>query len=160
VSIPIVKPSGWEQFRRIVNQIPVSFDERGTKESMTVKADKWIGFVDRQKANLENELHLLEQASVGLTPSCDDDDVKELRWMLQRMDDWKDLSHYCGKNISMASTKRGNEMKIHVMAFSECKDGLSVDFVRLSYRKSVEVTSVPLAHSKMSLLRRIDISVG
>merc|ERR1712217_570952 len=67
-----------------------------------------------------------------------EDDITELEQMVARMDDWKDLSAYSGKSISMASTRRGNEMKIHVKAFAEREDG-SVDFMRLSYRKSVEV---------------------
>merc|ERR1740121_2530323 len=39
----------------------------------------------------------------------------------------------------MASTLRGNDMKIHVFAFAERQDGAGVDFMRLSYTKSAEV---------------------
>merc|ERR1719273_2637571 len=39
----------------------------------------------------------------------------------------------------MASTRRGNEMQIHVLAFAEREDNTGVDFMRLSYKKSVEV---------------------
>jgi len=59
--------------------------------------------------------------------------------MVERMEDWKDLARYSGESISMASTQCGNEMKIHVLAFAEREDGAGVDFMRLSYNKSVEV---------------------
>eukprot|EP00929_Paragymnodinium_shiwhaense_P032071 TRINITY_DN17850_c0_g2_i3.p1 TRINITY_DN17850_c0_g2~~TRINITY_DN17850_c0_g2_i3.p1 ORF type:complete len:179 (-),score=48.65 TRINITY_DN17850_c0_g2_i3:172-708(-) len=68
-----------------------------------------------------------------------DEDIAELQRIADSMDDWKDLAKYSGRTISMASTQRGNEMKIHVMAFAEREDGRGVDFVRLSYKKSVSV---------------------
>merc|ERR1719461_220655 len=67
------------------------------------------------------------------------EDIGELEQMVDRMEDWKDLTRYAGKSIGMASTRRGNEMQIHVMAFAEREDSTGVDFMRLSYKKSVEV---------------------
>jgi len=71
-------------------------------------------------------------------------DIEELVQLVSRMDDWKDLCRYSGKSISMASTKYGNEMKIHVMAFAERDDATGVDFMRVSYKKSVEVQRSPI----------------
>eukprot|EP00927_Polykrikos_kofoidii_P025651 TRINITY_DN23004_c0_g1_i1.p1 TRINITY_DN23004_c0_g1~~TRINITY_DN23004_c0_g1_i1.p1 ORF type:complete len:611 (-),score=90.60 TRINITY_DN23004_c0_g1_i1:100-1932(-) len=71
-----------------------------------------------------------------------EEDVAELQRMIDSMDDWKDLTRYSGKSIGMASTRRGNEMKIHILAFAEREDGEGVDFMRLSYRKSIEVRPV------------------
>mmetsp|Transcript_73172 Transcript_73172/g.193045 ORF Transcript_73172/g.193045 Transcript_73172/m.193045 type:complete len:258 (+) Transcript_73172:3-776(+) len=71
--------------------------------------------------------------------SVTEEDIEELQQIVESMEDWKDLKRYSGKSISMASTQRGNEMKIHVLAFAERDDGGGVDFVRLAYRKSVEV---------------------
>merc|ERR1712106_490938 len=85
-----------------------------------------------EHADVDSEEPESEQAPL-------EDDVVELQGLVERMDDWKDLSRYSGKSISMASTWRGNEMKIHVLAFAEKEDASGVDFVRLSYKKSIEV---------------------
>merc|ERR1712178_354253 len=124
-------------------------------ETMTVKASRWDAFVDRQKEKLINEvqemqaarardLHRLEDADGDSEePESEqaplEDDVAELQSLVDRMDDWKDLSRYSGKSISMASTWRGNEMRTHVLAFAEKAGGYDVDFMRLSYKKSIEV---------------------
>jgi len=154
ITIPIVKPPSWREVQHIAHRMPVTFDERGVKETMTVKMNRWEGFVDRQKEKIEKEINdMLEvkaREQIGSTfedtqdePEREqeplDDDIIELQRMSERMNDWKDLTRYSGKSISMASTRRGNDMKIHVMAFAEREDGMGVDFIRLSYKKSVEV---------------------
>lgn len=172
ITIPIVKPVGWEEVQPLLTGKAVTFDERGLKETMTVKSDRWGAFVDRQKAKLEKEIRELRHAKSqqqgslaagtagALGPPAEapagraedrwiqqstesrdvtDEDIGELEQLVERMDDWKDLSRYSGKSISMASTRLGNEMKIHVMAFAEREDGAGVDFMRLAYKKSVEV---------------------
>jgi hypothetical protein len=164
IRIPIVKPPGWEEVQPLVHQMPVTFDERGIKETMTVKSHRWSQFVDSQRAKLRRELEELrlrqEQLDEEDPDAVDEDgdsfpdgswqtpeqeehthreDVRELEQMVERMEDWKDLCRYSGKSISMASTRRGNEMKIHVLAFAEREDGAGVDFMRMDYRKSVEV---------------------
>merc|ERR1712183_590843 len=113
----------------------------------------WSSFVERQKAKLEKEIRQAREAlqainAVGTDLGADagagaprpqsEEDVAELERTVERMDDWKDLTRYSGKSVSMATARRGNEMKIHVMAFAEREDGAGVDFMRLSYRKSVE----------------------
>jgi len=153
ITIPIVRPPGWHEVQPLFDGKAVTFDERGLKETMTVKASRWSSFVDRQRNKLEREVHeargtLREQAKARSPEVCPDDhhledDITELEQLIERMDDWKDLSRYSGKSISMASTRRGNEMKIHVVAFAEREDGIGVDFMRLCYRKSVEVRSRP-----------------
>ncbi|CAK0790123.1 unnamed protein product [Prorocentrum cordatum] len=182
IHIPIVKPPGWQEVQPLVHQMPVTFDERGIKESLTVKTHRWGIFVDRQKARLLREIDEMKMSGSWDDPeeeeeeddgdssfSADDNgmfpssprgaqqsrdpdgcgrsrpsrrqDIRELEHMVERMEDWKDLSRYSGKSISMASTQRGNEMKIHILAFAEREDGLGVDFMWLDYRKSVEVRS-------------------
>lgn len=164
ITIPIVKPPGWQEVLPLVHAMPVTFDEKGVKEAMTVKTSKWGTFVDRQRHQLEKEIKDLRhriaasaaakavakamaarsgeepEPEIGDSeePMCEDD-IAELEQVVERMADWKDLSRYSGKSISMASTCRGNEMKIHVMAFAERDDGTGVDFMRLAYKKSVEV---------------------
>eukprot|EP00929_Paragymnodinium_shiwhaense_P032070 TRINITY_DN17850_c0_g2_i2.p1 TRINITY_DN17850_c0_g2~~TRINITY_DN17850_c0_g2_i2.p1 ORF type:complete len:611 (-),score=121.95 TRINITY_DN17850_c0_g2_i2:172-1950(-) len=178
VTIPILKPPGWQEVQALAHRMPVTFDERGTKEMMTVKPRRWDDFVDKQKAKLLKEIDelLAERAELAgqdqqmsesskeraeCAEDSDDDcsdssgaeddpletdelrtldeDIAELQRIADSMDDWKDLAKYSGRTISMASTQRGNEMKIHVMAFAEREDGRGVDFVRLSYKKSVSV---------------------
>jgi hypothetical protein len=159
IHIPIVKPPGWQEVQPLVHQMPVTFDERGIKETLTVKTHRWSHFVDRQKARLLREIDEMKRSGGGWDgpeeeddgddplsdgengafPSSTRQDVRELEHMVERMEDWKDLSCYSGKSISMASTQRGNEMKIHVLAFAEREDGLGVDFMWLDYRKSAEV---------------------
>jgi len=165
ITIPIVKPSCWKDVQPLVDGKAVTFDERGWKETMTVRPHRWSSFVNRQKAKLEQDiLELRQAASIQRSTGCNsdpweeqdwqngcasptttacaeasEDDIAELEEIVERMEDWKDLSRYSGKSISMASTHRGNEMKIHVLAFAEREDGGGVDFMRLSYKKSVEV---------------------
>jgi len=177
IHIPIVKPPGWQEVQPLVHQMPVTFDERGIKESLTVKTHRWGAFVDRQKARLLREINEMKLSGGWDDPEEEEDgdshltaddnctfpssprgaqqsrdpdgcgrsglsrrhDIRELEHMVERMEDWKDLSRYSGKSISMASTQRGNEMKIHILAFAEREDSLGVDFMWLDYRKSVEV---------------------
>lgn len=155
ITIPIVKPPSWQEVEPVAHRIPMVFDERGVKETMTVKMSRWENFVDRQKEKLGKEVENMrqqfqqdqesEQANGESheperePPAPLEDDISELERMVERMDDWKDLSRYSGKSINMASTRRGNEMKIHIMAFAEKEDGSGVDFMRLSYKKSVEI---------------------
>merc|ERR1719361_1577023 len=40
----------------LVDSKRISFDERGMKETMTVRGSRWAAFVDRQKRSLEQEL--------------------------------------------------------------------------------------------------------
>lgn len=174
ITVPIVKPPGWREVQPLVMRMPVTFDERGTKETMTVKSANWERFVDRQKSKIQNEIleamenAAKEAASVpeaaaadagagGPSRSKPQEDLAELEEMINCMDDWKDLSRYSGKSVSMATTLKGNEMRIHVMAFAEREDGAGVDFMRLSYKKSVEVRSSSrkdLADTIASALRR------
>jgi len=178
ITIPIPKPPSWREVQQLVEGRAVTFDERGWKETMTVRASRWGAFVDRQKQALERELGEMRraaerkpalpifapetgqcdfqvwdqkdsvlggQSSVGSSSSSTsgaefhEDDVADLEHMVERMQDWKDLAQFSGKNISMASTQRGNEMKIHVLAFADKEDGSGVDFMRVSYKKTVEV---------------------
>lgn len=152
ITIPIVKPPSWLEVQSIADRMPVVFDERGVKETMTVKMSRWDAFVDRQKEKLGNEVEEMQAARARDLEHADvdseepeseqpplEDDIVELQGLVERMDDWKDLSRYSGKSISMASTWRGNEMKIHVLAFAEKDDESGVDFVRLLYKKSIEV---------------------
>jgi len=162
ITIPIVKPPCWQEVQPLVDGKGVAFDERGWKETMTVKPARWSNFVDRQRAKLETHITDLRRAAKAAKDEKDDedpwdvceasatieDDVAELEQMVERMEDWKDLTRYSGKSISMASTQRGNEMKIHVMAFAEREDGSGVDFMRLSYKKSVEVLPPTTPKSK------------
>jgi len=136
---------------RLVHKMPVTFDERGRKETMIVKSSRWAGFVDRQRSKLRREVDHIRKSDCQLTA---DQDVSELVRMIDCMEDWKDLSRYSGKSINMASTQRGNEMKIHVMAFAERKDAddTSVDFMRLSFSKSVEV---PLLRAGNNMVERV-----
>jgi len=158
IIIQIVKPPSWHEVQSIAHRMPVVFDERGVKETMTVKMNRWDGFVDRQKEKLDNEVREMQAARAHdlERDDCDleepeseqpplEDDVIELQSLIERMGDWKDLSRYSGKSISMASTWRGNEMKIHVMGFAEKDDGSGVDFMRLSYKKSIEVRKINAA---------------
>lgn len=151
ITIPIVKPPGWQEVERLVHKMPVTFDERGRKETMIVKSSRWAGFVDRQRSKLRREVDHIRKSDCQLTA---DQDVSELVRMIDCMEDWKDLSRYSGKSINMASTQRGNEMKIHVMAFAERKDAddTSVDFMRLSFSKSVEV---PLLRAGNNMVERV-----
>jgi len=220
ITIPIVKPPNWKELAALIDQRAVTFDERGIKETMTVRSHRWSSFVDRQKEKIQSEIREARRA-LGLPPrevalaggsglqvlseadavnwdptptkpaasaaktgataqglpcfgqpaksegdessgdgsSQDDtsvsskpevkardkasdyseDDVCELELLVERMEDWKDLARYSGESITMASTQCGNEMKIHVLAFAEREDGAGVDYMRLSYKKSVEV---------------------
>lgn len=156
ITIPILKPQSWQEIQPLMHRMPVTFDERGTKETMTVKAGRWNTFVNRQKEKLVAELTVRRRASAnadsaegtGERELGDEEDDSELEKMIENMDDWKDLARYSGKSVSMASTRRGNEMKIHIMAFAERDDGQGVDFTRLWYKKSVEVRRrVPVAVS-------------
>eukprot|EP00933_Yihiella_yeosuensis_P006276 TRINITY_DN110979_c0_g1_i1.p1 TRINITY_DN110979_c0_g1~~TRINITY_DN110979_c0_g1_i1.p1 ORF type:complete len:326 (-),score=65.53 TRINITY_DN110979_c0_g1_i1:64-1041(-) len=167
ILIPIVKPMGWEEVQPLMKGKSVTFDERGLKETMTVRTSKWQSFVDRQKAKVQKEIQSYRsdfapsattktedrnaernESSYGRGNSVED--IAELEQLLERMEDWKDLQRYSGKSISMASTRRGNEMKIYVMAFAEREDGMGVDFMRLHYKKSVEVKNpcVPVQEEK------------
>lgn len=168
ITIPIIKPSVWKELEPIMHRMPVTFDERGTKECMTVRKGRWNSFVEKQKAKilkdikeirdameLRSDINALQEANgtvdeLGETPSerrereqdiaqSAEGDIAELQQLYESMDDWKDLLHYSGKSISMCSTRKGNEMKIHVVAFSDREDGGGVDFMRLSYKKSVAV---------------------
>jgi hypothetical protein len=167
ITVPVVVPAGWQELQPILDGKAVAFDERGVKETMLVKSSRWGNFVDRQKARLEKEIQaarlarqrcLARQGSQNLDSEDGSrtfalaeveehnelsdvygEDIGELEQMVDRMEDWKDLSRYAGKSIGMASTRRGNEMQIHVMAFAEREDSTGVDFMRLSYKKSVEV---------------------
>eukprot|EP00928_Gymnodinium_smaydae_P008926 TRINITY_DN13295_c0_g1_i1.p1 TRINITY_DN13295_c0_g1~~TRINITY_DN13295_c0_g1_i1.p1 ORF type:complete len:250 (-),score=62.57 TRINITY_DN13295_c0_g1_i1:100-849(-) len=187
--------------------MPVTFDERGVKETMTVKPSRWSAFVDRQRAKLIKEINDLraernarrvaaaepaeaaaeeepqrrrafaasathemerdrsedgdsdavteaEEEEEVIDDTNDEAEELELEKMTETMEDWKDLSRYSGKSVSMGTTHRGNEMRIHVVAFAEREDGGGIDFVRLSYRKSVEVRRCP-GDQRLSLLRRL-----
>jgi hypothetical protein len=136
ITVPIVKPPRWTEVERHLQHIPVHFDERGLKETMTVKPHRWNAFVMRQRAKLQAKL----QNAIA-SGKVKDDDVRELQSIVDRMVDWQDLAKYSGKNISMSSTRQGNEMRIHVMAFAERDDGQGVDFMRLEYKKSVDVVT-------------------
>lgn len=160
IEIPIVKPPSWSKVMPLVEGCAMTFDERGVKETMTVRTSRWSDFVDRQKTKLELEIqdvrsliarraeegNLSDWDREGAVSMADQDeeDIEELVQLVSRMDDWKDLCRYSGKSISMASTKYGNEMKIHVMAFAERDDATGVDFMRVSYKKSVEVQRSPM----------------
>lgn len=170
IEIPIVRPPGWSKVMPLVEEQAVTFDERGVKETMTVKSARWSDFVDRQKNKLEAEIAEVRKLAAKRAEECslsdwdregagscaaatdwEEDDIEELVKLVGRIDDWKDLCRYSGKSISMASTKYGNEMKIHVMAFAERDDGTGVDFMRVSYKKSVEVQRFPTyEHSSWS----------
>jgi len=180
IEIPVVKPMSWSNVE--VEGSAVTFDERGVKETMTVRSDRWSDFVDRQKRKIEKEIQEAKDRSNkrlsqevdaenadqdvargSSLVACDSeqDDIEELVQLVERMDDWKDLSRYSGKSISMASTKRGNEMKINVMAFAEREDGGGIDFTRICYKKSVEVdTSVYLDRSSNPGARGFQTTLG
>jgi len=142
ITIPIIRPPGWDEIDRLLQKMPLAFDERGAREAMTVRLESWGSFVDRQKSKLEGELNDAVQNELaelmGGTESRGED-VAELKAMLECMEDWKDLTRFSGKSMSMASTRRGQYMKIHVVAFAEREDKTGIDFMRLSYRKSVEL---------------------
>merc|ERR1719265_2317109 len=129
---------------------------------MTVKSSRWGSFVDRQLVQLVKEIQEMQNhaaaaaaeravaramaSKVGESSEKPEnsthhvqEDLTELEHLVDRIADWKDLSLYCGKSISMATTSRGNEMKIFVMAFAEREDGGGIDFMRVSYSKVVEV---------------------
>lgn len=168
ITIPIVKPPCWREVQPLVRRIPVTFDERGVKETMTVKPGRWSAFVDRQRGKLEKEVQEAKVRAANLSAEAaqahgagggdagagagipDVEDVAELQQMIDSMDDWKDLARYSGKSISMASTRRGNEMKIHIVTFAERDDGQGVDFMRLSYRKSVEIRPGAASRAKQA----------
>lgn len=139
IKVPIVKPPGWNDLAPFVHHLPVTFDERGLKEVMTVRADQWPRFVDRQRAKLEQEIRDARAMLYSGFEDIREEDISELDQLVSRMEDWKDLSRYVGKSISMGSTQRGNEMKLHIMAFTVRDDGTGVDFLRISYKKSIEV---------------------
>lgn len=182
ITIPIVKPLCWDEVGALLvpcsgcsrscgtggcgGRLPalVTFDERGLREAMTVKRDRWESFVERQKEQLANDIQRMRerrrQRSSRSEVTCSNssgsssdgsnglpdgamgkpkEDLAELEQMLRRMEVWKDLGQYAGKTIDMACTERGSELRLHVVAFSERQDGTGVDFVRLSYKKSLEV---------------------
>lgn len=168
ITIPIVRPLGWKELHPLLEGNTVTFDERGWKETMTVRAVRWHAFVDKQKAKMQKELQQMRDAqelqastssggvqAAAEEPSADDawgrqnsvaslvqrntEDIAELEHLVEHMEDWKDLTRYSGKSISMASTRHGHEMRIHVLAFAEQDHGLGVDFMRLSYKKSIEI---------------------
>jgi len=150
ITIPVVKPPGWQEVQPVVHQMPVTFDERGVKEAMTVKQQHWPSFVERQRAKLQKEVAKAKFQTVDDDYDdyeIDEDQVQELEQMISSMEDWKDLTHYCGKSVGMASTRRGNVMKLHVVAFAQRDDGLGIDFMRVCYKKSVEVQDRPADES-------------
>merc|ERR1712150_23349 len=130
----------------------VTFDDKGWREALTVRSCAWDSFVDRQRAKLRKEISTskasgaprsrpggsesscslssdnIEGAANVLVPS----EVSELESLVDSMQDWKDLTRYSGKSVSMASTVQRNEMKIHVVAFVVREDGRAVDFMRHS----------------------------
>jgi len=78
-------------------------------------------------------------ACVGATATAHSEYVADLQGLIHSVEDWKDLANYGGRSVSMASTQRGNEMHIHVMAFAERADGRGVEFTRVNYKKVVEL---------------------
>merc|ERR1712151_368765 len=56
ITIPILKPKGWREVQPLLDGKGVTFDERGVKETMTVKNSRWEAFVDRQKEKLKKEI--------------------------------------------------------------------------------------------------------
>jgi len=137
VRLPIVRPACWKELQHIMEGRALHFDERGWKEVMTVHGSAWASFVERQRAKLEKEVLDMKQGAnddVGVT-----EEVSELETLLESMADWKDLMRFSGKSITMATTSKGNEMKIHVFAFAQRKDSSDIDFMRLCYKKSAEV---------------------
>jgi len=139
VRIPIVRPACWKELQPIMAGQSIVFDERGWKEAMTVRGSAWASFVDRQCAKLQREIQDIKVAAGagGTTEAVEE--LAELEGLLESMADWKELSRFSGKSVTMTSTSRGSEMKIHVLAFTEREDGGGVDFMRLCYRKSSEV---------------------
>lgn len=181
ITIPIVIPPGAKEVQPLIDGNAVIFDERGLKETMTVRLSKWEAFVDRQKAKLEKEIADFREAQargeVGIRTSprllrpesaqgsgkmheMSEDDISELEQLVGRMGDWKDLSRYSGRSVSMASTRQGNEMKIHVVAFAEREDGTGVDFMRLAYKKSVEIRETMQPEEVKSLAYSMGRSLG
>lgn len=156
--IAIVKPACWNDVQAIIASKAVTFDERGWKEAMTVRSSAWSSFVDRQRVKLQREIQEIKQRasspSIQTTSSASpalssvsaggSAEVSELEGLVESMEDWKEMTRYSGKSISMASTIQGSDMHIHVLAFGLREDGASIDFVRLSCTKSVEVCQTSL----------------
>jgi len=142
INIPVVRPHCWSEVRPIVECGVVAFDESDWKEIMTVRYSRWASFVDRQREGIERELGDLRRGSGGSgdsTSSSIEDGTTDLERLLASMGDWKDVSRFSGRSVSMASTQRGSEMRLHVVAFVERADESGIDFMRISYRKMVEV---------------------
>jgi len=143
ITVPILRPMTWQDVEPFLKNRALTFDERGIKETMTVEADRWSMFVERQRKRLRQELvsarrHRHRDALLA-RGNVMEDDLVELEMLLERMEDWKDLRRYAGKSIGMAAARCGAEMHLLVLAFEQRADCAGIDFVRLAYRKSVEV---------------------
>jgi len=143
ITVPIVRPAVCQEVQSLFKRRALTFDERGIKETMTVRTARWSTFVDRQCERLRQELGGAGCHPQRATPLAGGDlveeDVEELEQLLERMEDWKDLKRYAGTSMGMAAAYRGGEMHIRVLAFEEHTDHTGIDFIRLAYRKSVEV---------------------
>jgi len=142
VRIPIVRPACWKDLQHVTAGRVLTFDERGWKDVMTVHGGAWANFVERQRAKLDKEISDMKRGVNGDVHVSEE--LSELQTLLESMADWKDLTRFSGKSITMATTLKGNEMKIHVFAFAKREDSNDIDFMRLCYKKSAEVSRARL----------------
>lgn len=73
ITIPIVRPACWREVQHLLEGQCATFDERGWKETMAVRPERWCLFVDRQRARLQRELDAIRAAegtSAAPVPPC------------------------------------------------------------------------------------------
>merc|ERR1740138_634470 len=67
-----MKPPSWQEVQDLARRMPVTFDERGVKEVMTVKMNRWQSFVDSQREKLEKEIRVMQDAKEAERSQQDD----------------------------------------------------------------------------------------
>lgn len=127
--MPIVKPKGIEQIEEQMRKHNVNFSKRGTKVERTLKPGTFPRFIEQYKRVVQKKIDAVKSHG---------DDASQLEEMLLDMDSWEFTSSEERRSLKMASAKRGNEMVLYVVAFSENADD-SYNFLSVDYTRGIAV---------------------
>lgn len=164
LDLRVAEPPDWQELLPCIHDMPVLFrEDDGVKQAESLRVSAWYPFVELQRKRLGKEIKDLRDAGAASaaakavaaamaakshrTPPPQEatgvetfeDDIADLEKALERTSDWSELSRYCSTKVRVVPTGRGSILKFHTVAFAMTEDGAGVDFIRLAYRKSVQV---------------------